>query len=338
MGGSASSDTVDVRGDIKKKKDPITGSHSAKEKTKRKNQDKYFGKGSEKKKRNAATDVLTHGMSNKERNQKKRSQERKDRLKDSRNKINDFFEQNYPEYSNMKKELKAKGLKAPEAEKFAMEKIQPGLADSLKKQDADIGTLRGIGQSKGPTEMAKRQEEKQRLEEQTSRENLYRQNAQAGQQAFSDLASQGGAEAGARERLQGQIGGNSLREQQNLSRAGTTSRLGISSEDEARKMAILGQLPNLQNQYTATKQNIMESDRNAQFEADKAYENNRLTNQTNLYNLGREDVQSERDYNMQKYGVKSGLFGGQQVGKAQLDAARKGTPGPFGFDKGPFGL
>jgi hypothetical protein len=283
-------------------------------------------------------DVITAGHSKTERDAKKRAKERKHQLSKQQDKVQDYFEKKYPKFKSLTKELKKRGVSEPEARQLAVEQINPQLAASFERQEADIGRLRGVSEAKGPSAFAQQQLEQQRLEQLSGSENLYKQQAQAGQQAFSDLASQGGAESGARERLAAQAGSSGLREQQALARQGQLSRLGIGSEDEARKLQIMQNLPGLQQSLTQSRQNALESDRNAQFAAEQFSEANRLSNQQNLYGMQAQDVAAQRQARADKYKAGGEVLGGSMVGSAQLKALQKGQPGPFGFGKSPFGF
>lgn len=106
----------------------------------------------------------------------------------------------------------------------------------------DIQRLRDIATTKGPTEGAKALLAEQRAEQGIAIEEAERGGQERAQSAFEQLAQRGGASAAARERLVGQTGAASLREQQRARRAGAAQRLGIRSEDEARKLQIAGGL------------------------------------------------------------------------------------------------
>lgn len=93
-----------------------------------------------------------------------------------------------------------------------------------------------IGTTKGMTDQAKYLTDVQQAQEQAGIEGIQQQSGTEAASAYSNLAQQGGASAGARERLGGQMGTQSLFAQQQQRRAGQLSRLGILSDDEKMKL------------------------------------------------------------------------------------------------------
>lgn len=197
--------------------------------------------------------------------------------------------------------------------------IAPQLAGNLQTASGDIGFLRGFGQSKGPSDQANYLTQGQRLEEQSGLENLSREQAIRQSQAFSNLAQQGGAEAGARERLASSGMSAGLKEQQALRQQGALARLGILSDDEARKLGVAQSLPGQQLNLAQEQRAGLTQDQQAKFAVDAA---NMDARQREIgANLGIQQAE---------LGHRAGIYGGDQLAKAQRKAAGGGGGGLLG--------
>lgn len=179
---------------------------------------------------------------------------------------------------------------------------------SLSVANADVGYLRGLAQSSDMTEGAKRQIALQKLQEQSGIEQA--KNAQSSQTAqnFSNLAQQGGAGAGARERLFNQAGTQSIREQQAARRSGALARLGIGSQDEANKLQLASNLPTQQLAISSEQRAGLTADQAAALTAAQANQKSQL-------------VQNQANFESQQnlYKLKAGILGGNQVADAQAN-------------------
>lgn len=200
-------------------------------------------------------------------------------------------------------------LEAPSA-------LAPQLAGNLNVASGDIGFLRGFAQSKGPSEQAGYLTEGQKLEEQAGLQNLSRDQAIRQSQAFSNLAQQGGAESGARERLAQSGARQGLTEAQALRQQGAMARLGILSDDEGRKLNVAGALPGQQLNLAQEQRIGLEGDRTAKMAIDQA--NMDALQKEQMANLGiQQDI----------FGQRAGIYGGDKLAAAQKKAANSGGGG-----------
>ncbi len=206
--------------------------------------------------------------------------------------------------------------------------ISGQLSPGLSRAEGDVGFLRGFARAEGPSSQAQGLLQAQRLEEQTGLEGLSEQAAlqQAGQ--LSSLAQQGGAGAGARERLAAQSQSGQLRESQRQRRSGQLSRAGILSEDEARKLSVAGKLPGQEVGIGAERRAGLSFDETQRLGAAQATQQSRL--RENLANL-----QTQQ----QGFQARAGILGGQQLSRAQRQSAgQQEKTGPLGQSGGFLGL
>lgn len=245
----------------------------------------------------------------------------------------EFAEQQAAEEARRQAENKSlikrgKKLKVEKVKKIKAGQIMPKLEPGLQTAEGDVGYLRGMARTEGPTKIAQTEEEKQKLEEQGQLEGLASQQNTATAQGFSDLASQGGAEVGARERLASTLGSQNLRAQQDIRRQGALSRLGITSGDEERKLALAKDLPGAQLAVGQERRAGLTQDVGAKFNA--AERNQAMAQQSNIEQFG---------HLKNLYGLEAGMLGSEQLMRQQQAAAatkRKG--GPFGSGSGFMGL
>ena len=193
----------------------------------------------------------------------------------------------------------------------------------------DVGRLREIATTQGPTEGAKALLAEQRGEEAGRLEDIGQAQALRGQSAFESLASRGGAGAGSRERLLAQTGRQSLLESQRERRAGAQTRAGIRSEDEGRKLGLLGALPGQQI-------GLAQEQRAGQ----TAQAQSQLAQAQQFQGASQFDESAQQQLQQfQAQGRAQGILTGQQnrqsfeatqiLAKAQLAAANKQQPSPL---------
>lgn len=122
--------------------------------------------------------------------------------------------------------------------------------------------------------------EKQRAEEAQQRDLLGRQLSGTQNTMFSNLASSGGLDTGARERLAQNLANQSLFKQQEISSAGERARLGITARDMQNKQNMLMQSPTMFSQIGQLLQNTDKYNINNM----NAYNQNRLNSLMNAKN------------------------------------------------------
>jgi len=117
----------------------------------------------------------------------------------------------------------------------------PGLEKAMGGADE----LAGIARDTGFSPYATAQMEQQRLEEAGQRDTLQDRIAGARATGLSGLASSGGYDSGARERMIRGTGVSGLFAGQNIARGGAESRAGIGASDAAYKQNLLSSLPGM---------------------------------------------------------------------------------------------
>lgn len=175
---------------------------------------------------------------------------------------------------------------------------------------AEQDRLRAIGMSPGDTAVATGLLDKQAAEEGIRREQAQKAGETQAASAYSNLAQQGGAGPGARERLLGQTGQQSLEQQQELRRQGALQRLGIQSDDATRKEESLRAASGLD--IESQKSNMIAAQ----------------ARQQALQNQGQYETQGL----LGARGLANSIFGSSQLAGAQKDfAASQAGAGSKGF-------
>ena len=128
-------------------------------------------------------------------------------------------------------------------DKYSPQQLQnPGQYD----QAADaVNRIYGNATSTAPSQWANAEYASQRAGEAEKRDTLSNQLQGMEQNAYSQLASSGGLDSGARERLASGLNDKSLFAQQGISGAGERARLGITSKDMQNKQNMLMQSPGM---------------------------------------------------------------------------------------------
>lgn len=109
-----------------------------------------------------------------------------------------------------------------------------------------LEAIRKRALTQGPSEWQNLMLQRQALEESGQRDRAGNQEASARSGAYSQLAAKGGLSTGARERLARSGAEGLAQTMQDISRGGTSDRLGIATEDEKQKLALLSQLPGME--------------------------------------------------------------------------------------------
>lgn len=192
---------------------------------------------------------------------------------------------------------------------------------------ADVQNLRNIAQTQGPTALAERLTAQQRAEETGRLEQIETGAAQRGAQAFEGLAQRGGAGAGARERLLASTGAAGLRESQAERRSGALARLGIGSEDEARKLDLLQTLPGQELAVGQFAQGAQQAEAQRQFGQATALQKAQagdVGRQQQAQQFQAAGQASVGQRNLQQAGQ---VFGGQQLSDAQRRRGQQAQSG-----------
>jgi len=163
--------------------------------------------------------------------------------------------------------------------------------------------LSDIAKSEGMSPYALAQMEQQRLEEGSLRDAL--QTSLAGSRAtgLSNLASTGGYDSGARERMMSNLGVQGLIGGQGIARQGATTRAGIGASDALYKQNILSSLPGTYSSLATTGTNLWNPYLN---QASKEQGYDYSTNQYNINNALQE-ISGKRAYDLDTFKTRKGL-------------------------------
>lgn len=122
----------------------------------------------------------------------------------------------------------------------------------LEKAGVGVDELAGIARDTGFSPYATAQLEQQRLNEAGLRDTLQSQLASGQARGLSSLASSGGYDSGARERLLRGTGISGMMAGQNIARGGAEARAGIGASDAMYKQNLLSSLPNMYSNLATT--------------------------------------------------------------------------------------
>lgn len=148
----------------------------------------------------------------------------------------------------------------------------------------------------GESAWAKMQLDRQGIEEQMQKEGAGRSAQTALAQTQGQLMRTGGLSSGARNRLAMQTSRDTARAQQDVARQGMLSRLGIGESDIGRQSQLLAQVG--QTELGAQEKNLAQ-----------------LTG----------DIQSKRDFDLERYRQQMAAFGADKTANAQIQAANRSS-------------
>ncbi len=161
-----------------------------------------------------------------------------------------------------------------------------------------FGQMQSQAMSTGPSAWAQLQGQRQGLEEQNMRDIASKQGLQAMNQANSMLARTGGLSSGAAGLAARANTRNTMLANQDISRQGMMSRLGIGQADEDRRQQLLGQVADTE-----------------------------LSGQEKNLNTVFGDVQSQRDFDLNRYASQMQAWGAANTANAQAAAAAQTKKG-----------
>lgn len=175
------------------------------------------------------------------------------------------------------------------------------------------GTLKNLATGTGPTDYYK---SNVKLIDQAARGNLDQmreENARGLAGGFSSLATTGGLDSGARERLTRQAGSDRLRAGQNIWRDAGINKAQAAVADNQMRYDALGRLTSL--------------------DTSRVNANTQIANNGQLVNLQNKigDVRNQNLYNMEGWGQIGNIYGSEMAARAMEAAANKENPGLLGM-------
>lgn len=185
----------------------------------------------------------------------------------------------------------------------------PGYEKAMTSADY----MNEMATSEGLSPYALAQIEQQKLEEAGLRDAL--QTSLAGSRAtgLSNLASTGGYDSGARERLMSNMGVQALMGGQGIARQGATTRAGIGASDASYKQGLLSSMPGVYSGLATTGTNLWNPYLN---QASKEQGYDYSTQQTNINNALQE-ISGKRAWDLDVFGKRKGLEGSARQSYAE---------------------